>query len=147
MNIKILNRKLSLAPIIVLLALSGSVVWAINFFTVIVPSSVTISVEGELSVTTVEGSSLSSLDFGVLAPGDSVSETVLVTNLANRDLCLGLQCNLELGLAAFNSDGSPWIQDTVIPMGGSIQMTLKIVASGSAIAGTYDFSLTFIGRD
>lgn len=146
-NIQILKRKLSLAPILLLLAISGGVVYAITYFTVIVPSSVTIATEGELSVTTVEGVSLGSLDFGVLAPGGSVNKTVLVTNLANRELALGIQSDLEMLLEVFNGNGSPWIPNTVIPMGGSIQVTLRITASKSTTAGTYSFTLTFVGRD
>ena len=145
---EILKRKLSLAPILLLLVLSGCAVWAVTYFTVVVPSSVTISTSGELSVTDVEGISLGSLDFGLLAPGGSVNKTVLVSNLSNRDLVLGVQSDLsEMLVEVYNGDGSPWVPNTVIPMGGSIQVTLKITASESVTVGTYGFSLTFVGRD
>lgn len=144
---KLLDRKLSLAPILLLLVLSGGAVYALTFFTVVIPSTVQIGIDGELPVTTLEGVSLGSLDFGMLAPGGSVDRTVMVTNLANRDLVLGIQSDLDMLLEVFNGDGSPWVPNTVIPVGGSIQVTLRISAVESAAAGTYSFNLTFIGRD
>lgn len=133
-------------PILVLMAVSASVVGAAIYFTVDISSSVTVATAGDLSVTNVDGAEVTSLDFGSLVPGESGSRTLVVRNLSNRDLLIVINSDIEWVWSVENGDGSTWVQQTPLAAGGSLRVTVTITAPTSATAGIENFVISFVGK-
>lgn len=143
---QLLKRKLSLLPILLLVAVSISVVGAAIFFTVDISSSVTVKTTGELSVTDVDGAEVTNLDFGALVPGESGSVALVIHNDSNRGLLIVINSDLAWLWGVKNEDGSTWVQQTSLPIGASLQVSITITAPASALAGTENFVLSFVGK-
>ena len=141
-----LNRKLSLVPILLLLIASGSAVYAFTYFTVVLPSTIEINTEGNLVITDWEGNPLSSLDFGILAPGATVSKNVQIKNLSNREVGLIIQSDINMPWEIHKHDGSDLVHMMPLAAGDSLQIILTITAPSTATAGLHSFSFTFMGE-
>lgn len=147
-KMELLSKKLSMTLILLLLVVSGSLVYAFTLLQVTVPSSITITTTGDLFVTDLDGAVLSALDFGSVAPGGTVSKTIQIVNLSNGELGIYVQCFDIVGmtLTVSNGDGSEWVNMAPLSAGRSIAVMLTITAPTDAPAGTHTFNLVFSGE-
>lgn len=143
---KLLSRKASLVPILLLVAvLSGAVVGAILYFSVEIPGTVTVKTTGELAVTDLLGNVLTSLDFGEIDPDGAGWTTidVLVKNLSNADLLLNIASTSDISFYA-KANGM-FVLDAPLAAGGELRVELMLIIEEPVEAGIHNFVLTFTG--
>ena len=90
---KIMNRKLSLLPILLIAVVSGTLVIAQVLFSVQMPSSVTVKTVGEIVVTDLSGNPLASLVFGEIDP-----DNVLIVTRREHQILDGRMELLKKGI-------------------------------------------------
>ena len=142
---KIMNRKLSLLPILLIAVVSGTLVIAQVLFSVQMPSSVTVKTVGEIVVTDLSGNPLASLVFGEIDPDGAgwVAIEVLVRNLSNTELKLDITSTSIIPF--YTKANNIAVNEAPLAAGAELKVELMLLIEGPVDAGIHYFEVHFIG--
>ena len=139
------SRTVFLTAVVVLMAITGIGVSGL------LAASITLSSSGSIKAINVETYSdiactqpISSIDWGVPEPGDSVSRNIYVKNSGNADMTLALIVNSWVPAGASSYMTVSWDrQGYVLSADGVVLATITLDVS-SSISGIDDFSFQLV---